>query len=143
MSFHTRCVITAWWITVIGALWFSANGRFSLLFVGLWIVAKATCFHAITTFREMTDHYGLEPGGIFSFTRDVPSHGLLSAIVHPHFNGYHLTHHLVPSVPYHLLPKAHILLSSVDFFRERATVCDAYFRGHCVAVGGWGESGDE
>ncbi|WP_267886374.1 fatty acid desaturase [Paraburkholderia xenovorans] len=100
--------------------------------------ARATVFHAITTFREMTDHYGLEPEGIFRFTREIPNHGLLSTLLHPHHNGYHLTHHLFPAVPYHQLPRLHAQLMTLDDYAGRALVCHSYLKGSRSSVIGWG-----
>jgi fatty acid desaturase len=143
LAFGQWLAILAWWAVVLAALALVTSIRFSLLFLALWIGAKATIFHAITTFRELTDHYGLEPGGIFSFTRDIPAHGLLSQVIHPHNNGYHLTHHLIPSIPYHRLPDAHTRLSRVATYGKRATVCDAYLHGSCAGIHGWGGDSDE
>ena len=51
--------------------------------LALWLAARATAFHVITTFREMCDHHGLSPGGVFCFTRDIKSAGLWSVLFHP------------------------------------------------------------
>lgn len=140
----TRCQrlwILAWWVAVMFCL-AEANLRFAALFVSLWLGARITVFHAITTFREMTDHYGLKPGGIFSFTREIPGHGLLSALVHPHHNGYHLTHHLFPMVPYHQLPKLHRHLMELAEFRSRASICRTYLDRSSSGILSWGASHD-
>jgi fatty acid desaturase len=135
-GFHRIWILT-WWMVV--ALSLSAiNLRFAFLFVILWFGARITVFHAITTFREMTDHYGLEPGSIFGFTREIPDHGLPSILLHPHHNGYHLTHHLFPTVPYHQLPALHTRLMEVDEFATRSKICTAYLTGSRSSVVGWG-----
>ena len=41
---------------------------------------------------------GLKPGSILSFTRNAPRN-LLSVVLHPHNDNFHLTHHLAPRVP--------------------------------------------
>ncbi|MBB2931993.1 fatty acid desaturase family protein [Paraburkholderia silvatlantica] len=121
--------IAAWWIATMLPL-VTANIRLGVIFLALWLSARITVFHAITTFREMTDHYGLKPGGIFSFTREIPDHGILSMLIHPHHNGYHLTHHLFPAVPYHQLPALHTQLMTLPAFNEHAIVCPSYLDGH-------------
>ncbi|AJX95583.1 fatty acid desaturase family protein [Burkholderia pseudomallei] len=130
--------ILLWWGTYEGLLVVAVNMHFALLFISLWMIARGTVFHAITTFREMTDHYGLEPKGIFRYTRDIPNHGLVSVLLHPHHNGYHLTHHLFPHVPYYHLPHLHGLLKQVPFFDRHAIICRAYISGSRPAVDGWG-----
>jgi fatty acid desaturase len=117
---------------------FAANIHLAEVFLALWFGARITVFHAITIFREMTDHYGLKPGGIFSFTREIPDNGVLSALIHPHHNGYHLTHHLFPSAPYHQLPELHAQLIALPAFSEHAIVCPSYLGGHQSSVFGWG-----
>ncbi|MDR8105036.1 fatty acid desaturase [Burkholderia cenocepacia] len=137
LSTRETLSIFVWWGIYESALGVFVGVRFALLFFSLWMVAKGTVFHAITTFREMTDHYGLKPPGIFRYTRDVPDHGLVSMLLHPHHNGYHLTHHLLPHVPYYHLPTVHRLLRQIPFFERQAIVCEAYLNSSPSAVDGW------
>lgn len=130
--------IILWWGTCEALLDVVAGTHFALLFLALWIIAKGTVFHAITTFREMNDHYGLENGGIFRHTREIPNLGFLSTLLHPHHNGYHLTHHLFPHIPYYHLPRAHEYLKHVPFFDRHSIVCNAYLKGPRAGVAGWG-----
>lgn len=130
--------VVLWWGTCEALLEVIAGAHFALLFLALWIVAKGTVFHAITVFREMNDHYGLESGGIFRHTRETPDLGLLSTLIHPHHNGYHLTHHLFPHIPYYQLPRAHKYLKHVSFFDQHSIVCNAYLKGSYASVEGWG-----
>lgn len=138
LNCRQRVEIFAWWLAT-GLSIAMTNLHFAALFGAIWFGARVTVFHAITTFREMTDHYGLQPGGIFSFTREIPDHGPLSVLLHPHHNGYHLTHHLFPAVPYHQLPRLHAQLMKLDEYGERAFVCHAYLNGSPSGVAGWGE----
>ncbi|MBL3961003.1 fatty acid desaturase [Burkholderia sp. KCJ3K979] len=138
LTARRRLGVLLWWATYEALLTVAVGIRFALLFVLLWMIARATVFHAITTFREMTDHYGLDPRGIFPYTRDIPQRRLVSMLLHPHHNGYHLTHHLFPHVPYHRLPELHARLEQLPIFARRAVVCHAYFGGARAAVDGWG-----
>ena len=142
LSLAQWLAITLWWVTYEAVLDMFVGMHFAILFLALWIAAKASVFHAITTFREMIDHYGLESGGIFRHTRETPSLGLLSVLIHPHHNGYHLTHHLFPRIPYYHLPRAHAHLQQVSFFNERSIVCEAYLKGSRASVNGWGANHD-
>ena len=133
----TKGRILAWWVVLLISLDLVGGLDFVVAFVVLWFGARATVFHLITTFREMCDHVGLEPGGIFSFTRDVRTRDLWRWVIHPRNNGYHLTHHLCPAVPYYRLPDAHRMFSRLPAYRDRATVCDAYFSGSGAVTRSW------
>jgi fatty acid desaturase len=133
----SKFYILAWWITGVGTLLVLAGSDFTIAFVLLWLLARATFFHLITTFREMCDHYGLCPGGVFSFTRDMACHGIWRELIHPRNNGYHLTHHLLPAVPYYHLPDAHELLRQTPAFQERSQVCNSYFTDENAVVCAW------
>jgi fatty acid desaturase len=135
-----RLYILAWW-TLLGAVLVSTAGvGWAAAMLALWLGARATAFHVITTFREMCDHHGLSPGGVFSFTRDIKAAGLWSVLFHPRNNAYHLTHHLLPAVPYYRLPEAQRLFSTLPEYQERAQVCEAYFAEPGPAVGAWQRS---
>ncbi|MCR4471357.1 fatty acid desaturase [Burkholderia sp. SCN-KJ] len=129
-----RMRLVAWWIA-LGALLTSVAGHeFAAFVLVLWYLAKATTFHTITTLREMCDHYGLAPGGIYSFTRDTTVARYRRWIIHPHNNGFHLTHHLLPSVPYYRLAAAQNVLSGLPSYRARGMTCTAYFFGDDAVV---------
>ena len=133
----SRIFILGWWGLALVVLTAATDADFAAIFVGLWLVARGTVFHLITMFREMCDHHGLSPGGVFSFTRDMPCHGLWRAFIHPRNNGYHLTHHLLPAVPYYRLPEAHELFSQMPAYRARAHQCHSYFGGDDAVIHDW------
>lgn len=135
--FSQKAGIVVWWIAVLGAVTLFAGLHFAAAFIGLWILARATVFHAITTFREFCDHFGRRPGGVFNYTRDITSNSIWRWIVHPHNNGYHLTHHLMPTVPYHRLPKTQERLLELQDFARTARVSHAYFSGPDALVREW------
>jgi len=131
-----KLALIGWWVALCVLLASMAGLRTAFTFVFLWHIAKATCFHAVTVLREMCDHYGLKPGGIFSFTRDIVAPPHVRWLVHPHYNGYHLTHHLMPAVPYYRLPAAWKAVSRLPSYRASGLVCRTYFRGPgCVFRG--------
>lgn len=137
VSVPAKLFIIGWWVLALVALNQLAGTEFTVAFVLLWLVARATVFHAITTFREMCDHFGLRPAGILSFTRDMVCHGVWRALIHPRNNGYHLTHHLLPAVPYYRLPQAQRLFEQMPAYRDNATVCRSYFTGAEAVTRAW------
>ncbi|MBU9477973.1 fatty acid desaturase family protein [Burkholderia multivorans] len=137
ISLSQRSGIFGWWAALLGAVTLVFGFHAAALFLGVWILAKATVFHAITTFRELCDHFGRRPGGIFNYTRDVSGHSMWRWIFHPHNNGYHLTHHLMPSIPYHRLVQAQRKLLELPVFASTAKVCHSYFWGPDAVVREW------
>jgi fatty acid desaturase len=133
----SKLFIVGWWVGAIAALVASTGTEFTTAFVLLWLLARATVFHLITTLREMCDHFGLRPGGVFSFTRDMACHGFWRWFIHPRNNGYHLTHHLLPAVPYYRLPHAHRLFRQMPAYQARGQVCEAYFSGKRAVTCAW------
>jgi len=133
-------ILLLWTIVVVGVALLTSPAL-AVGFLALWLAAKATVFHTITIYREMVDHFGLTPGGVFSFTRDLHAAKLWAWIVHPHSNGYHLTHHLLPGVPYHRLQKVHQLLHLSAEYRARARVCRSYLYGPGAVVNTWTKTG--
>ncbi|MBS3997411.1 MAG: fatty acid desaturase [Hydrogenophaga sp.] len=135
----SKSYIVVWWASLLGLLWWFAGRDFAVTFSVVWLVARATAFHIITTFREMCDHFGLQPGGVFSFTRDMHCHGFWRVVIHPRNNGYHLTHHLLPAVPYYHLPAAHEVLQQTALYRDRSSICTAYFSGTGSVTRSWAQ----
>lgn len=133
----SKLYIVGWWGCFMALLTAHAGTDLAWSFVVLWLISRATLFHGITTFREMCDHFGLLPGGVFGFTRDMVCHGPWRWIIHPRNNGYHLTHHLLPAVPYYRLPEAHELLRSLPMFNERSHQCRSYFLAPAAVTAEW------
>lgn len=87
-------------------------------------------------FSEFLDHTGLKPGGIYSFTRNLPHTGILRFLFHPHQDTYHLTHHFLPNIPHYHLKKADSLLRRDSQYLS-AHHCDSYFFGKHSALNCW------
>lgn len=132
-----RLYIIAWWSVLVVAVAAVTGVGSAAVMLALWLAARATVFHLITTFREMCDHHGLAPGGVFSFTRDITASGAWTVLIHPRNNAYHLTHHLLPAVPYYRLPEAQRLFSDLPEYRSRGRVCHTYFDGQARVVQAW------
>lgn len=128
--------ILAVWAGLLLVLAGAGSPRVALLFAAQWLLARMTVFHAITTFREISDHVGLRPGSVLGFARNQTAGGLLGMLFHPHHNGYHLTHHLNPGMPFHALPRAHALLLRWPEYAA-ASHCTRYFSGDAALLRSW------
>lgn len=136
ISWQDRTRIGIWWVTITVMLAVIAGPYQTLIFLGLWLISRATVFHFITTFREISDHVGLVPGTLIGFTRNNPVSSIAKPFFHPHHNGYHLTHHLAQRVPFFSLPKAHKLFMNCPQYLV-GHHCDGYFFGKHSVVNCW------
>jgi fatty acid desaturase len=126
--------IFLWWGGLLTCIGFVSGWGVAGIFIGIWLASRATVFFLITLFREMCDHFGRVSGGVFQFSRDITARGVLRYIIHPHNNGYHLTHHLLPTVPYHHLPTTHQALLKLAVFQQQACICTSYLYGEHSVV---------
>lgn len=132
-----RLYILAWWALMCSLLRLAWGSVVAGEVLATWLLARTTTFHVTTVYREMCDHHGLTPGGVFSFTRDVPTSGPWAVLIHPRDSAYHLSHHLLPAVPYYRLPDAQRLFATLAPYRSRARVCLGYFKGESPVVSEW------
>jgi fatty acid desaturase len=130
-----RWKVLAWWLVALALLAGVAGPKAALSFAGLWMLARATTYHAIKVFAEVSDHIGLEPGSIIGYTRNLPGNWL-SHLLHPHHDNYHLAHHLFPRIPLANLQRLHVLLTEASGYGS-AHHCDTYFLGPSSVVRSW------
>lgn len=135
-SLREHAAMAAWWLSVALLCLLSGATSTFATFSLVWLLSKATGLHFISAFRELSDHSGLRPGGVISFTRTHTPGGLLVDLVFPHCNGLHLVHHLLPGVPSYRLRDAHALLLVWQPYRQ-AEHCNSLLSGATSAIKSW------
>lgn len=117
------------------AIYFAGLGIPFLLF---WIVPFVTWTQLAFHIRSIAEHFAIAPRpGVFGQTRTVLAGALDRLFLVPKNVGYHLEHHLYPSVPFYRLPELHALLMQRPGYRAQAAVTRGYWNvlRECVREG--------
>lgn len=135
-----RVMAMLWWGACITLLAHLGDLALGLRFAALFFVARATVYHAIRVFAEMSDHVIPPPSDVlFGGTRTMPG-GWLAMLLNPHHDNYHLAHHLFPRVPTFTLDRLDALLMRVPEYGA-ALRFSSYFVGPHSVVRHWVEGG--
>ncbi len=119
--------VLGFWGVVLAPVGIIAGPSAVLLAGGLWMLSRATTYHALKCFVELGDHYGgLTSGSLFGYSRVYPGN-VLALLLQPYSDRFHLTHHLVPRIPMANLHHVHRWLQDLEPYR--AAVYDGYFFG--------------
>ena len=136
LTIADRLRVAGWWLFLLVAVSAAAGPAAALAFALTWLAARLSVYHAIISFVIISDHFGLVPGTILGFTRNHPPRGAIAWLLHPHHNGLHLTHHVLPGLPFHALNRAHgILLGWRPY--AAAEHCGSYFIGADSVLRSW------
>ena len=125
-----------------GAYWLSAltmvhaSGGWPVFWL-FWVVPLLTAYPLYMQLREIAHHSNAPDDGDLTNSRVFRVNPLLSAVVFPHGQAFHLTHHLFAMVPHYRVAEAHAILSRHRPYRESVVVCRGYF---CRALGTDGPS---
>ena len=137
LSRKEKLQVGLWWLTVLSFLVAIGGPSLAFTFATLWIVARATAYHAIRLFAEFLDHTGLKATSVVDFSRFLPHSGIIAWLCHPHQDTFHLVHHLAPNIPHYHLKAASDLMEEVPKIQD-AHHCDAYFiLGKHLAIDCW------
>jgi fatty acid desaturase len=96
-----------------------------------WVVPLVTWLPFIMRLRGSSEHFALENEDAFSRSRTVRPSLVERLVIAPKHMGYHLEHHLYPSVPFYRLPALHRALQGHARYVERAHVTSGYWRYLC------------
>jgi fatty acid desaturase len=125
-GWRARLTLGAYWVVTVLLLETFFGMQTVVLVLLSWWAARIVVYHPLTVFREICDHGGGQTGTIDGYTRNMTSDTLLSALFHPHTNGFHLLHHYLPAISYQKIRTLHSLLLSSERYREMCH-CRQYF----------------
>lgn len=92
-----------------------------------WFLPAFTVLPAIFRMRNIGRHFGLPRTHDLNMSRNVVRAPLWERLlIAPHHVGYHLDHHLFPSVPYYNLPALHRTLLAIPEYAANAHQSDSY-----------------
>jgi fatty acid desaturase len=96
-------------LTALGALHGPTGGRLSAYFWLLWATPMMTSFLYFMRLRDVFQHANADAGRLTN-SRVFRCGPLTRWAVFIYGQDWHVTHHLVPTVPYHRLPELHSTL---------------------------------
>ncbi len=93
-----------------------------------WFLPAFTVLTVILRIRSIAEHFGVEGTESLNMSRNTQATFFERCFFAPHHSGYHLDHHLYPSVPYYNLPKLHVVLKVNREYIKKAHQSDSLFR---------------
>jgi fatty acid desaturase len=132
MPFHYICFVIGYYglaatlITMAGFWWHV---------LWFWIVPMFTVLVAIFHLRSFAEHKAVPDQDELSNTRTTIPSWWERLLLSPVNIGYHLEHHLFPSVPFHRLPRLHAALQQHPSYAARAEVVQTYCHPRSGVIG--------
>lgn len=117
-GFVMRCLF---YVVILGILILT---KAWLIYLLLWLLPWFTLVVAIRQIRQINEHFGVTKDHELSLSRNFIFPAWLQYLVAPHNSGYHLDHHLCPTIPYYNLPRFHNLLMQNEDYKNKA--CQSY-----------------
>ena len=101
------------------ALLFTVTGSW-ITFLIFWILPLFTVLPCLLRIRSMARHFGLPHQHELNHSRNYAGPFWERILIAPHNVGYHLDHHMFPSVPFYNLPKLNLILLQDSSYRALA-----------------------
>ncbi len=99
-----------------------------------WLIPYLVVLPYISFTRSLAEHFGLTYISELQSSRNVRA-TVLNQLFIPHHTGYHLTHHLFPSVPCYNLKGVTAFLEKHPSFLKHAHQNDGYYLGNKTVLG--------
>ena len=95
----------------------------------LWFLPAFTLLPVILRIRSIAEHFGVEGEHELNMSRNTHAPWWERFLLAPHHSGYHLDHHLFPSVPFYNLPELHRRLTRQRDYAAHAHQTSRFFGG--------------
>lgn len=114
---------TLFWAAVLAGGFGMAGRTFGVLLVLYWLVPYCTLMQVFFRIRGAIEHGNVpDPDNAYQRTRTYFMPAALRFFFAPKQVGYHLEHHLYPSIPFYSLPRIHDVLKRAVYPREAGYV---------------------
>jgi len=120
------------WILIETAIFgtiliFAYHFGFAKYLILYWLIPYATFYQLLNRIRLSTEHFNVKEANPFKTRSVVPS--LIEKLIFTPYNlGYHLEHHLYPTIPFYNLPKLHSLLIKNETYKKEAIIQSSYLQ---------------
>ena len=120
-----------WYLAARLGLYAAAALAFTLFelwtgFLVYWAVPLLTWLVLVLRVRSIAEHFAIERDHVYTTARTTLPTPLERLFVAPKNVGYHLEHHLCPSVPFYNLPRLHAEMMALDRYANRAHLTEGY-----------------
>jgi fatty acid desaturase len=95
----------------------------------LWFLPAFTLLTVILRVRSIAEHFGVEGENELNSSRNLHGSFFERLLLTPHHCGFHLDHHLFPSVPFYNLPLLHQALLAEPAYAIQAHQTEGFIRG--------------
>ncbi|NUN05029.1 MAG: fatty acid desaturase family protein [Bdellovibrio sp.] len=129
-SVQLRLIFAIYYLALFGiisyaGIWFE--------FTLYWLVPYLLVLPYVSFTRSLAEHFGLSYASELQSSRNVKA-TILNQLFIPHQAGYHLTHHLFPSVPCYNLKEVTAFLEKHPAFLKQACYNDGYYLGRNTMI---------
>lgn len=123
LSLEKRVLKISFYFLLVLLLTISGGWIFYLAF---WLVPFSTFFFLFMYIRSVAEHFALSRECLLTSTRTIKASLLERFLFSPHNVGYHLEHHLYPSVPFYNAAELHQLLMKDTEYASKAHITYGY-----------------
>jgi fatty acid desaturase len=96
-------------------------------FLLLWMVPMFTVYPAVLFLREIAHHGNYPDNGDFTNSRVYEGRWLEREIFFPFSEQNHVLHHMFPTIPWHKMRDAHVVMMRYEPYRDNVVICDGFF----------------
>lgn len=116
--------LLAFWLAIGTVFTITGSWSYVLLY---WLLPAWTVLPVLLRIRSIAEHFGLANTHELNASRNFHCNPLEAAILAPHNVGYHLDHHLFPTIPFYNLPELHRRLLGQRLYAELSHQSDGIF----------------